>query len=152
MKRLSTFDMKTRGYPLSTKWLRFHTYWRLPAGAVINALVLLAGLASIFETVESGEDATYVCLGFVFDLFIYVNILMALFKTRRLDRSAYETNMTLFVSEIVCNVFMLLGSLVFGGIYSFVVSTSSSVGPIILAICNIVYFRKRKSLFFCEAG
>lgn len=151
LKTMSTFQTKTRGYPLSTRWLHFHTYWRLPIQGVASVLFFINTLNTLSTMTETNTGGALAIALFYY--FAAIVFWWAFIVTRKLDKSGYRINMFIFSMSIVwalvvCifSAFMLWFSLILRQYIA------SSVVSAIVAICNIVYFHKRKSLFGFETA
>ena len=136
-------DDSARDLPVN--WLRFWIWFRLPVGAVVTPLLILAptGPRSVMEPMEPIAAVIGLGLGVVIAVFLIV-VAVGLHK-RRLW--AWKTNWGLIFGEAV--LLPLTGANKatgpFEGIVLYIVLLGFAVAVWVLP--NLVYFRKRRHMF-----
>ncbi|MBO5319485.1 MAG: hypothetical protein J6B01_06745 [Ruminococcus sp.] len=85
---ISVFVQKTKAYPLSTRWLRFQAFCRLP---LIGVLYTVASVATLFNGI--GFQMLFALCG--------ITCLIALMPTLRLQPHAYRLNIAVAISMIL---------------------------------------------------
>ena len=138
-KKISTFNFVRQGFPLSTRWLHFHTFWRLTIAGFFSAITVLRLVS------ETPNDI----LNILWNLVSAILCLSAFATTRELKPSGYYLNMILFTFNISIAAIMLVVAIVMIPTNTYYVSLVTPLIPgAIVDICNVVYFKKRRALFF----
>lgn len=138
-KKMSTFNFVRQGFPLSTRWLHFHTFWRLTIAGFFSAITVLRLVS------EASNDI----LTILWYLVTAVLCISAFVKTRTLEPAGYHLNMILFAFNISVAAIMLVVAIVMIPTNTYFVSLATPLIPgAIVDICNVVYFKKRRALFF----
>lgn len=136
------FDLATKEYPTGTKWLRFHTFWRLPCGGVISVLIALSSFISIVADFEHAE--VYLFVNFICRVPYALLSLLAISSTKRLEPRGFTLNVALFVTNIFSNIILI--SFAAANLLSF--NAATGVVSSIISVCEIIYFIKRRDLFY----
>lgn len=127
------FDLVTENYSRGTKWLRFNASWRLPVSGIYNALYTLAIIGNIIG--DFPDIDLYVFVYLICSVLLALLCLLAISPTRWLEPVAFKLN----IASCIC---MILTTFL----------TAQEWGQIIAIIifgtCEIIYFVKRKDLFY----
>ncbi|MBQ6706377.1 MAG: SHOCT domain-containing protein [Clostridia bacterium] len=129
---------------LGTAWLKFHTYFRLPVGGTlcVVAAIRCFTVVSINPNIwfQIVECLLYACFSFV--AFVY---------TKNHKPTGYYLNMGMSIFNVVIGGLSLCGAIALLVISPLsAISMMPLIAPAVIDICNIIYFKKRRMLFFTK--
>ena len=150
-----------RQKPLGMKWFKFLIYFQLFAASLVSLLTGVFLFIGKIYTGASAEEVELLYMYFpnlkIFNLcmgVVYV-VLCILYLITRFMLSGYRKAgpamlIAMYVGSFLISVLLVLITLqlVGGVVYEINVTTIASVvTSIIMIVCNIIYFKKRKHLF-----
>lgn len=128
----------------SLRWLSFYIKIRLPLGIFFTAINFLSLLTEYNKNPEA-----YNIYGLVFDFIVRAGVVSLVILTfitiRNLSRIGYKINNTLLIFNIVTSLIYIVIFATVG--FSDVSSYTNTFIVIVIDMCNLIYFYKRRAIF-----
>lgn len=152
---------QTQQKPLGMKWFKFLIYFQLFVASLVSLLTGVFLFTGKIYTGASAEEVELLYMYFpnlkIFNLcmgVVYV-VLCILYLVTRFMLSGYRKAgpamlIAMYVGSLLISVLLVLITLqlVGGVVYEINITTITSVvTSIVMIVCNIIYFKKRKHLF-----
>lgn len=149
--QVNFFDIVLSGSKLPTKWLRFYIKIRFPIGIVISLIMFINSITVTDFSIYDTSSLLFVIFFFALDFFNISLLVWTYMEMKKLTPRGYVLNLVyIYFFEIYYAVIYGLPYMFTSQFWSYFLI--GAIPGLVWLIPNLIYFRKRKDLFYRGAS